>query len=124
MGLEEIGSPVRARTRADETAASDEAIGLSTRHLTFGAGAFEVEMRIRADEIRRTASIAGVVREGNGRAVLPSRLQVWLTSPGAEIASVPLSRRGLFTARQVTGGRQVLEVVVDCEECHRLCFFV
>ncbi|MCU0728016.1 MAG: hypothetical protein MUE73_19875 [Planctomycetes bacterium] len=101
-----------------------ESPGLSTRHLSFDAGRYEVEVRVRTDELRRSASIAGVVRDEGGRTITPSRLQVWLASPGSELTSVSLSRRGLFSARQVAGGRQVLEVVVDSEECHRLCFFL
>jgi hypothetical protein len=98
--------------------------GFSARHLTFRAGSHEVEIRVKADEFRHTASISGVVRERDGSTLSPERLQVWLLSPGAEMAGLPVSRRGFFTARQVSGGRQILEVVVDCDRCHRLCFFI
>jgi hypothetical protein len=121
--VHEVDHPTRTRA-LPEVGPEQESPGLSTRHLSFVAGGYEVEVRVRTDEFRRSASIAGIVRDEGGRTIPPSRLQVWLASPGSELTSVPLSRRGLFSVRQVAGGRQVLEVVVDCEECHRLCFFL
>jgi hypothetical protein len=124
MGHADVGRLTQLRVGAAGAAVPENDPGIAARHLSFLAGEYEVEMRVRSDGIRRKASLAGYVRDGAGRAVTPSRVQVWLTSPGAEISALPVSPRGLFCARQLPQGRQVLEVVVDWEECHRLCLFV
>lgn len=111
--------------RALRQALAGEAVdGCRERQLAFRAPDCRVEIRLRQDPEGGTVSFTGSAVDDTGRPLGPERLQLFLCSADVELRSLGVTRRGIFLAREIVRGRQVLEAVVDHRSCHRFAFTV